>query len=492
MEKTLSERRANLIALGVIVISVILSFILYRQIFLYAPSEKLEWLTYSEEHFNIGEQLYHTGKLLKAGYVNTERPPGYPVFVASVLHARDLLVNLTLLPGGKTLFGSVISNMMKDDETVVLLSHFLVSIAAGFLLFRIMRTIEKSYVAFLVVFAYLFSVPYFSLILKRDYSLLETFFILILLFLSQKYFQHAFEKSAWKYLILLGIAVGIICLFRPVYLLFPGFFFLAVWIFRKEFLPACKHAAIVLLFMLLILTPNVIRNYRVSGRFILISEQGGVELYHNSVESYFSSPEFTQYGKVWDEYGWPLMRDNLGIKEYSAMLWYTDTARISDLFWNAAIDQIVKEPMVYIGNVIYNLGQIITMDLDYWGYRLIKENSNNIIEYYSYVFYLWFMQIVGSASIILVALKANKNFRISILLLTVTLLISYSLVFFYPRYIYLKYPLYLLGIGFLIGYLRNACQGEISRWGAVIIATGLIISSSLPLAMVAIRYFTRF
>ena len=45
----------------------------------------------SEEHFRLGERLHATGTLSLDTAPGFLRPPGYPAFVAAVLHLRDLV-----------------------------------------------------------------------------------------------------------------------------------------------------------------------------------------------------------------------------------------------------------------------------------------------------------------------------------------------------------------------------------------------------------------
>jgi hypothetical protein len=222
---------------------------------------------------------------------------------------------------------------------------------------------------------------------------------------------------------------------------------------------------VVLVAMLVTLLPNVYRNYLVANKLILTSEQGGVELYHNSVVSLFESPEYTDYGKVWGEYGWPLIRDNLGHEKYSGILWYSDTARISELFWDASFRELRKQPLVYMTNVIYNLQQIARMDFEYWGYRFYKQSERQIFGYQAFHVYLGFIQIIGAASLFAsLLISKDQQYRKTMVFMIALLFISYSLVYFYPRYIYLKYPLYFISFGVIIQWLQSSINLRLSKY----------------------------
>ncbi len=90
-----------------------------------------------------------------------------------------------------------------------------------------------------------------------------------------------------------------------------------------------------------------------------------------------------------------------------------------------------------------------------------------IFGYQAFHVYLSFIQIIGVISL-LVSLLVSKEpqYRKTMLFVIALLFISYSLVYFYPRYIYLKFPLYFISFGALISWFQ-------SRWKST---TATIIS----------------
>ena len=479
--KYMIQKKNYLVAILLVVLILIGEILLYKQAFRNLPRDHFEWLSYSEEHFNIGLGLYENGRLENGSYINTERPPGYPIYVAGILHARDILLRITSLPSGVSIFGDVFSIMLADNKIAIALSQFFIAGISAYILFLIInRFLSPKYSLWLLV-SYQLNITFFSLILKIDYSLLETLFILLIFYLSRSYIDHS-QKYTRKSIILGGF-IGIFCLFRPVYLLFPAFFFLFLLLIQKRWTFSAKHSMIVLLAMLIAMTPNIIRNYLVADKLILTSEQGGVELYHNSVVSFFESPEYTDYGKVWGDYGWPLIRDNLGYEKYSGILWYSDTARISELFWSASIRELRKQPLVYMTNVIYNVQQIIRMDFEYWGYRFYKQSERQIFGYQAFHIYLTFLQIIGVISLLASLLVTKEpRYRKTMLFLIALLFISYSLVYFYPRYIYLKYPLYFISFGALISCFQSTWKVKTAAMISSIYLLAIFVVGFIPLA----------
>jgi len=479
----LQIHKNDFLAILLVLICTIFFAFTFKAAYLNLPSEHYNWLLYSEEHFNIGQGLYETGRLENDGYINTERPPGYPVYVAGVLLARDALVQLTTLPGGDTIFGQVFTKMLGDNRTAVAFSHFIVAQLSALVFYLIVKKFLPNLPSLILLLCYQLNITFFSLILRVDYSLIET--LLILLMFLQLLMLFSNDRFVTIRTILLGGFIGLCVLFRPVYLLFPAFFFLYVLLVKKNWVVSIKYSVIVLLALLVVLAPNIYRNYRVAGKFILTSEQGGVELYHNAVVSLFDHPEYTLYGKVWEEFGWPLMRDNLGFEEYSGELWYSHTAVISELFWKASIDRLSQQPFVYITNVIFNIQEIINLDFEYWGNRFVKRSEDWLLGYQAFHFYLDFIQIVGIGSLIgSLVINRKSSFWYTMLTMVGLLAISYSLVYFFPRYIYFKYVLYYLGIAAVISWVY-------SKWktSAKFIVTYVFLGAFLIIGSVPVLFF---
>jgi hypothetical protein len=471
----------NLIAITIILFSMGVLFFLFRTAFLNMKNAGLHWLIDGEEHFSIGENLYKTGEMSRLGHINTERPAGYPVYVSVVLHTRDLLVRLTSgSADGHTIFGDVVSTILADNQLAIIISHILLSGLAGWLFFILIRDEVQQWISYSLLVCFMLNIHMFSLMMQVDYSLMEVDLI-FLMFLCFIQYQKKKNKIT---IILLGVIVGISCLVRPVYLLFPAFFFLYEWIESKwQFWKSVKMAAILAGIMLLTMSPNVIRNYRVAHKFILVSEQGGVELYHNAVVSFWQQPKYMDYNEIWSDYGWPLMRDGLGIHEYSGELWYSDTARVSKIYWTGAVNALKNQPLVYIGNVIYNIKDIFWANLAYWGSRFYKTNEKFIAGYRTFQIYLSILFYLGTCATVICIFKREKSrLEKSNLFMAGLLLLSYSLVFFYPRYTYFKIPIFFLSIAICLNWLMHSRLSIIrSRILGGFIVVVLLISSILPL-----------
>lgn len=481
---TKSENRtilSYLIAFIVVIIALTVQFFLLRSAFSSLSSEGLDYLNHSEEHFDIGHNLYQTGKLINENLPNTERPPGYPVFVAGVLHSRDFLINhLSIDQKGNTILGEINTSMVKDDHYAVILANFFLAAISGLLLFGILQPYISNWIALTIVGCYLVNINMLALLNKYDYSLMEVTIIFILIYL---FLEYETRKKTWI-LIILGVSLGISCLIRPVYLLFPGFFFIYDFIFGdKRFIDAFKRSAIILSIAFLTMVPNIIRNYNVAHKFILVSEQGGVELYHNSVISFWQHPEYADYGKVWSTYGWPLIKNKFSLQEYSPKIWYTQTAEVSDTYWNGSVQNLTKQPVVYLTNIAYNVKQIVCYNLDYWGGRYFKQNAKHFAGLQSFRIYLNYFLAIGSIAFILVVLKPKKGkIERALFYFAGLLVLSYSFVFYYPRYNYIKIPILMISLAICLNWIWNSDKyPRILKPSTIFLFVSLLITSLLPL-----------
>jgi hypothetical protein len=469
-----------------IIICLSIQLFLIKSTYLNVKLENIRWYSYSEEHFDIGESLYQTGQMTKNDHFNTERPPGYPIYVAGVLHSRDFILDHFTNNYGKTFFGAVLTEMMQDDQLAVALSQLLLGFIAGVLFYLIIRKHTPLWLSYLLLTVFLININTLALIFKIDYSLMEVCIILWLTFIFQNYINC---KKTWL-LILMGLSIGIACMIRPVYLLFPVFFLVFTFFQenRKVKIVIQKTGLLVLVIFLAFI-PLIIRNYRVAHKFLLISEQGGVELYHNSVVSFWQQPKYIIFGNVWGDYGWPLMSKKLNMPEYDENIWYTDTAHVEEIYMQAAIKNLISQPQVYIGNFFYNIYQIAGYDLEFWGYRFINNKPKYQAGYNSFQLYITLLKYFGSGCILFLLIKRKKNRNdIAAIFMTVLILLSYSLVYFYTRYSYIKIPLYFFGIAYFLTYLWNLkYKNMLPKLGTILLACILTVSAFLPLI-----YFYRY
>ena len=138
-----------------------------------------------------------------------------------------------------------------------------------------------------LVIAFMPSQIFFAIPLMSD--VLFAFLILVLIFLTAR-------KQSILNTLLLGIVFGLSVLTKPVILFFP-LGLATYWIAKGEKLkPVVLRTIIVLIVGGAILVPWQIRNYRVFGQFVLVSTQGGRNLWTgnhpNASGGYMSTQDF--------------------------------------------------------------------------------------------------------------------------------------------------------------------------------------------------------
>ncbi|MCH4891407.1 hypothetical protein EZV73_27805 [Acidaminobacter sp. JC074] len=90
-------------------------------------------------------------------------------------------------------------------------------------------------------------------------------------------------KFDWKFKYpILGLAVGIMSLVKPFFMAYPLLLAMVEWLKNKDYRETLKLLALVTAFMVLIISPWTLRNYRKFGRIIPISYNSGFNLYINN------------------------------------------------------------------------------------------------------------------------------------------------------------------------------------------------------------------
>ena len=102
--------------------------------------------------------------------------------------------------------------------------------------------------------------------------------VLVLLYLTLK-------KMTYINAILTGVVFGIAALMKPVILFFPLFLFCIRIVRRKKWRPALVHLVLILAIGEAIMLPWQIRNYKTFGSFVLVSNNGGYNMWMGNNEN---------------------------------------------------------------------------------------------------------------------------------------------------------------------------------------------------------------
>lgn len=120
----------------------------------------------------------------------------------------------------------------------------------------------------------------------------ETFWLVLAMWI---YVQWVDSQRSWKAAILCGLALGVGSLIRPTYILLPvamGLHMLIVW--RSQRLRAVGCVAAIGVGIMIAVLPWTYRNYQVTGGFILVSSNGGGNLWSGN-------NDWTRHGMYTDQ-----------------------------------------------------------------------------------------------------------------------------------------------------------------------------------------------
>jgi hypothetical protein len=180
------------------------------------------------------------------------REPGYPVLLAGLM----------------LLFG--------NSMVAVKLVNMCLALATAWLMTRIASRISGSrWLLILPPLLFLFHPA--TLIAESRGGVESLFTFLIMLFFVTLY--QAMEDSTWWRYAITGAVLGVTVLVRSTPMLYPVFLFgylITFYRSRIPFLTICRNIAIVIAMMSAMLSPWIIRNYRLTGRFIPTASVLGV------------------------------------------------------------------------------------------------------------------------------------------------------------------------------------------------------------------------
>lgn len=296
------------------------------------------------------------------------RPPGYPYFLAAVytlcgksyLAARIVQLTIGLLSCilgyrlGRALFG----------RTAGLLVALLLSAYWGFLYYEL--------------------------------QLQETFLVVFLLLLALELARHWLKQTAWHWAALLGITLGAGALVRPNLLgVIPVVLLWMAWIlWKRRPARAARNATsqnpsqprpsphwssllATIAAIVLCIAPVTIRNYRVSGDFVLVSANGALNLWiGNNPFADGYTPRFPELSTIlqrpsWSWFGYHTFVNRLAdAKDFEPTL-----ANTADYFKNQALEYMAENPA-------RTAGLFLKRAVMFWG---PTEIANNKVVHYDRV-----------------------------------------------------------------------------------------------------------
>lgn len=185
------------------------------------------------------------------------------------------------------------------------------------------------------------------------------------------------ETPSWKWAALAGGLFGLSALVLPNVLMFAPF--VAFWMIRHamkvasplEFKRGALQFGLFCFAAALTISPGTIRNYRVSGEFIPITTNAGINLYignHEGAEGY-CLVEIPDLGKFETCFDYPALVRNLEAKEGRKFT----HKEVDAYFQIRAMDHIVGHPLEF-------LKLTLTKTLMFWGPTEVSHNKEDELE----------------------------------------------------------------------------------------------------------------
>ena len=175
-------------------------------------------------------------------------------------------------PIGYPLILSVFYRLLGSELLIAQILNIILSCGITLLTFMLGREIftEKIAKRAALLMAFLPSLTFYVIMPMADIPF--SISVLILLYLSIK-------RSTYINVILMGIVFGIATLMKPVILFFPLFLYGIRVIREKQWRTAILQLILVLIIGEAIMLPWQIRNYRTFGSFVLVSNNGGYNMW---------------------------------------------------------------------------------------------------------------------------------------------------------------------------------------------------------------------
>jgi 4-amino-4-deoxy-L-arabinose transferase-like glycosyltransferase len=170
------------------------------------------------------------------------REPGYPLFLAGIFR----------------IFG--------DSLTAVKLANLVLVLASAWLVVRITRRVSENQAV--IVAAPLLFLLHPGVLVAESRGGVEILFTFCLVLFAFTLYRAMERDRLWAY-VACGGALGLTVLVKSTLMLFPFFLLAYLLIFiRRGILVTCRNVGLMIITMLIVLSPWIVRNYALTGRFI--------------------------------------------------------------------------------------------------------------------------------------------------------------------------------------------------------------------------------
>ena len=418
----------------------------------------------AEEYFDMAVSLYYRGKL-SADSIGARvfRPPAYPFFIASVLR----------IWGGMPEEGEVFDSREDLEQkqqaayNAICLAQCILLSFSTVVLFLLMSRYMRLHSAF--VLAFLFGCNPYLLILCGlfHYGVFHIFLTVCSCYALSGFIDSRPEWYGIK-MILAGAIWGLTTLARPMTLILPAFVFVMFLIkFKLSWRLGLKWSVLFTLGMALVVAPNTIHNYYLTGRFVPVNAQGSTALWAGTVTKLQRSPNHFRWWGLWYKDGMAVFRKVTGAEEYSYSEYVNNIIEHGDEFRREAIKNLRLKPGVYCYNVF---GNFITFNLDINSvfikvFGAIQDRDVKIdkgwfkvghpqdfypsFEANAFKYYIYLLTLFGFAGVCIAAKQKDKSLLVAGLVY-LCFCLAHCLTYMDLMYYYIKVPFLYIFTGYFI------------------------------------------
>ncbi len=265
------------------------------------------------------------------------REPGYPLILAGLIVAF-----------GQSFFAVKVVNV-------------LFALGTAYLIARVVRSLSTSQWPMLAApLLYLFHPG--TLIAESRCGVEVIFSFLIVLFVLT--LMRAIESAKARAYMISGLVLGITVLVRSVPLLFPIWLLAYLLLFerrRASIFLACRNVAILMATVLIVLSPWIIRNYRLTGKFVPtasvlgVSAQAGqyINMHRSEGKPWWLLDREAAYerDRIAAQLGYPAKDDYY----YQTFYRTADEIKFSNFLFARVVNEDKKAPLVFVKFAARNL-----------------------------------------------------------------------------------------------------------------------------------------
>ncbi|UCH19443.1 MAG: hypothetical protein JSU83_12675 [Deltaproteobacteria bacterium] len=427
----------------------------------------------AEEYFGMGINLYYYGKLSPTlTGARVFRPPGYPVFIASILRIWGGMPE-----EAETFFkpGVFQHERQAAYRAVWLAQSLLLSLTAVILFLLLSNYIRLSNAA---VLATLFGCNPYLLILAGllHYDIFHIFLTVVSVY-SLSSVLDSRSKEAHIKMVVSGAFWGFTTLIRPVTLILPLFALPVFWIqFGRSWPLLLRSFILFILGMSLVIIPNTYHNYTLTGRIIPVNAQSGISVWGATVKKLSRDPNHYRWWELWYPEGMQIYRKVTGSGQYSYSRYVNNILELEDEFRSAAVKNLRRKPYVYVNNFLVDF---LTFNLDINSvyiklFQAIQNPDVNIDkkwlkvgdpqDFYSssqanaFKYYIYLLTVFGFLGICLALKQKGKSILVAGLVY-LCFCLAHALTYMDLMYYYIKVPfLYIFS-----GYFINTVDRDMIR-----------------------------